>query len=77
MSVRSCYWQRSQDCIIWSEESYKRFAETGFKAAIELYDAAVQNADFVMVQKDPNNPRALERLPRIARLQQTIVFKVT
>jgi len=43
--------------ILWSEESNKRFIDLGFLAAIEIYDSAVQNADFDKVQTDPNNPR--------------------
>lgn len=43
--------------IIWSEECHIQFLDTGFKAAIELYDSSVQNADFNEVQTDPNNPR--------------------
>lgn len=46
------------ESTLWSDECYKRFLDTGFKAAIELYDAATQNAAEVdEVQKDPNNPR--------------------
>lgn len=45
------------ESTLWSDECYERFLDTGYKAAIELYDAATQNADFDEVQKDPNNPR--------------------
>lgn len=43
--------------ILYSEESYQRFADTGWLAAIELYDTATQNSEFEAVQVDPNNPR--------------------
>lgn len=45
------------ESTLWSEECYLRFLDTGFKAAIELYDTATQNAEFDEVQKDPDNPR--------------------
>ena len=43
--------------ILWSEECEERFLDTGFKAAIELYDEATQNTEFDKVQIDPQNPR--------------------
>jgi|GEM_PF-5872560 len=43
--------------ILWSEESNKLFIDLGFSAAIEIYDSAMQNADFDKVQTDPQNPR--------------------
>ena len=43
--------------IIWSEECHIKFLDIGFKAALEIYDASAQNADFYEVQKDPGNPR--------------------
>ncbi|WP_341531403.1 hypothetical protein WKK05_37465 (plasmid) [Nostoc sp. UHCC 0302] len=45
------------ESILWSEESYNRFLQCGFDAAIELFDNSSQNWDFEQVISSPDNPR--------------------
>ncbi|MFN6566199.1 hypothetical protein [Dendronalium sp. ChiSLP03b] len=43
--------------ILWSEESYIRFLQCGFDAAIELFDNSSQNWDFESAMLSSHNPR--------------------
>ncbi|MBE9209460.1 hypothetical protein IQ244_23775 [Nostoc sp. LEGE 06077] len=43
--------------ILWSEESYIRFLQCGFDAAIELFDESSQNWDFEEAMLSRHNPR--------------------
>lgn len=43
--------------ILWSEESYTRFLQCGFDAAIELFDISSQNWDFESAMLSRHNPR--------------------
>jgi hypothetical protein len=56
------------ESILWSEESYTRFLQCGFDAAIELFDISSQNWDFEESISSPHNPRNWDKYKR---LQQT------
>ena len=45
------------ESILWSEESYTKFLQCGFDAAIELFDIASINWDFEEAMSSPHNPR--------------------
>jgi hypothetical protein len=45
------------ESILWSEESYTRFLQCGFDAAIELFDISSQNWEFEESTSSPHNPR--------------------
>ncbi|RCJ39082.1 hypothetical protein A6770_39145 [Nostoc minutum NIES-26] len=43
--------------ILWSEESYTRFLQCAFDAAIELFDISSQNWEFEEAMSSRHNPR--------------------
>lgn len=45
------------ESILWSEESYTRFLQCGFDAAIELFDSVSQNWEVEQARSSPHNPR--------------------
>jgi hypothetical protein len=45
------------ESILWSEESYSRFLQCGFDAAIEFFDTNSQNWEFEESTSSPHNPR--------------------
>ncbi|MEH2151698.1 hypothetical protein [Nostoc sp.] len=45
------------ESILYSEESYTRFLQCGFDAAIEFFDTNSQNWDFEESISSPHNPR--------------------
>ncbi|MCC5666965.1 hypothetical protein LC653_24510 [Nostoc sp. CHAB 5784] len=45
------------ESILWSEESYTRFLQYGFDAAIELFDISSQNWEFEESTSSRHNPR--------------------
>ncbi|MEH2231077.1 MAG: hypothetical protein V7K71_15895 [Nostoc sp.] len=55
------------ESILWSEESYNRFLQCGFDAAIELFDNSSQNWGFEQVTLSPHNPRNWDRYKRLEK----------
>ncbi|MHC5771851.1 MAG: hypothetical protein ACYTXI_41300 [Nostoc sp.] len=62
------------ESILWSEESYTRFLQCGFDAAIELFDISYQNWEFEESMSSPHNPRNWDEYKQ---LQQTRAFLST
>ena len=56
------------ESILCSEESYTRFLQCGFDAAIEFFDTNSQNWDFGESMLSPHNPRNWDEYKQ---LQQT------
>ncbi|MBH8573049.1 hypothetical protein I8752_08480 [Nostocaceae cyanobacterium CENA369] len=51
--------------ILWSEESYTKFLQCGFDAAIELFDISSQNWDFEQAMVSRHNPRNWDEYKRL------------
>ncbi len=62
------------ESILWSEESYTRFLQCGFDAAIEFFDTNSQNWDFEESISSSHNPRNWDEYKQ---LQQTRVLLST
>ncbi|MBD6620052.1 hypothetical protein FNW02_30715 [Komarekiella sp. 'clone 1'] len=54
------------ESILWSEESYTRFLQCGFDAAIELFDISSQNWEFKESMSSPHNPRNWDEYKQLA-----------
>ncbi|MBD6621114.1 hypothetical protein FNW02_36730 [Komarekiella sp. 'clone 1'] len=54
------------ESILWSEESYTRFLQCGFDAAIELFDISSQNWEFEESMSSRHNPRNWNEYKRLA-----------
>ncbi|WP_375492771.1 hypothetical protein [uncultured Nostoc sp.] len=57
------------ESILWSEESYTRFLQCGFDAAIELFDITSQNWEFTEINSSPHNPRNWDEYKRLGKHQ--------
>ncbi|MBU7585713.1 MAG: hypothetical protein KAF91_22985 [Nostoc sp. TH1S01] len=55
--------------ILWSEESYIRFLQCGFNAAIELFDESSQNWDFEEAMLSRHNPRNWDGYKRLDQIR--------
>jgi hypothetical protein len=56
------------ESILWSKESYTRFLQCGFDAAIELFDSGSQNWDFEQAFDSCENPRNWEEYKQLIQL---------
>ncbi|WP_193200418.1 hypothetical protein [Nostoc sp. MG11] len=54
------------ESILWSEESYTRFLQCGFDAAIELFDISSQNWELKESMSSPHNPRNWDEYKQLA-----------
>jgi hypothetical protein len=61
------------ESILWSEESYTRFLQCGFNAAIELFDITSQNWEFQESTSSRHNPRNWDEYKRLKTVQ--VFFK--
>jgi hypothetical protein len=57
------------ESILWSEESYTRFLQCGFDAAIELFDISSQNWNFEQAMSSRHNPRNLDEYKQLEAAQ--------
>ncbi|MBD2459319.1 hypothetical protein H6G80_35480 [Nostoc sp. FACHB-87] len=55
--------------ILWSEESYTRFLQCGFDAAIELFDKGSQNWDFEEAMLSRHNPRNWDEYKQLKQVR--------
>ncbi|MBN3907112.1 MAG: hypothetical protein HWQ35_11285 [Nostoc sp. NMS1] len=55
------------ESILWSKESYTRFLQCGFDAAIELFDITSQNWEFTEINSSPHNPRNWDEYKRLEK----------
>lgn len=53
------------ESILCSEESYTRFLQCGFDAAIEFFDTNSQNWDFEESMSSPDNPRNWDKYKQL------------
>jgi hypothetical protein len=53
------------ESILWSEESYTKFLQCGFDAAIELFDTNSQNWEFEEAMLSRHNPRNWHECKRL------------
>jgi phage/plasmid-associated DNA primase len=61
------------ESILWSEESYTRFLQCGFDAAIELFDISSQNWEFEESMSSPHNPRNWDEYKRLAACTNIVI----
>ncbi|WP_225226359.1 hypothetical protein [Komarekiella delphini-convector] len=55
------------ESILWSEESYTRFLQCGFDAAIELFDISSQNWEFEESMSSRHNPRNWDKYKQLQK----------
>lgn len=61
------------ESILWSEESYTRFLQCGFDAAIELFDITSQNWEFEESTSSRHNPRNWDEYKRLAACADIVI----
>jgi hypothetical protein len=61
------------ESILWSEESYTRFLQCGFNAAIELFDINSQNWEFEESMSSRHNPRNWDQYKRLATCADIVI----
>ncbi len=57
------------ESILCSEESYTRFLQCGFDAAIEFFDTNSQNWDFEESMSSPYNPRNWDKYKQLQQIR--------
>ncbi|WP_226889791.1 hypothetical protein [Nostoc sp. MG11] len=61
------------ESILWSEESYTRFLQCGFDAAIELFDISSQNWEFEELMSSPHNLRNWDEYKQLATCTDIVI----
>lgn len=61
------------ESILWSEESYTRFLQCGFDAAIKLFDISSQNWEFEESMSSRHNPRNWDKYKQLATCADIVI----
>jgi hypothetical protein len=60
------------ESILWSKESYTKFLQCGFDAAIELFDISSQNWEFEESTSSPHNPRNWDEYEQLQQIRALV-----